>query len=116
MKFLVVFILFASTVSAQTVDKKFVISSAFLVASSIYDNESTFHALKNCPTCREANPIMAPFVKRGRLTTYAVTAAVDTALIYWSYKLKQRHSKLWWIVPAEVSVGHTIAATFNMRF
>ena len=108
--------LFRSVNHCQTVDKKFILSSAMLVASSVYDNETTFHALGNCQGCKEGNPVLRPFVSRGRLVTYAFTSAVDTALIYWSYRLKQKGSHLWWLLPAEISVGHGIAGTFNMRF
>ena len=108
--------LFCAVNHCQTVDKKFVIASSLVVATSIYDVESTFHALDGCSTCKEGNPLMRPFVKRGRFVTYAFTAVVDTALIYTSYRMKKSGNKFWWLIPAEISIGRGVVATFNMRF
>lgn len=115
----IVFVLcFAVMISAQekTIDKKFLVVNGFLVGSTIFDTETTFAALDNCPTCKESNPIMRPFIKSGRPATYAVQGVIDVGIIYWSYKLKKEHRKIWWVLPVVMGASHVVAGGFNLRF
>lgn len=114
----ILFFLVAQPVLAQTkvVDQKFVLTSAALVATTVYDNETSFHALKNCPACYEKNFLLKPFVNKGRVATYTLTMGINTGLIYISYRMKKAGHPLWWIVPAQFSIVHGVAGSFNLRF
>ncbi len=105
-------------VSAQdkTIDKKFLLVNGFLIGSTIFDTETTFAALDNCPNCKEGNPMMRPFIKSGRAATYAFQGAIDAGIIYWSYRLKKEHRKIWWVLPVVMGVSHAVAGGFNLRF
>ena len=102
----------------KIVDTKFVIVTTSLVAATIFDAETTFAALKH-PGVREGNSLMGPVVNAGRPATYAVLGAVDTGILYLSYRLKQSPNqslrKLWWVVPLVTTGGHALAGGFNLR-
>ena len=107
----------ASTSFAQqekVVDKKFLAVGAGLALASVYDFETTFHALNNC-NCREGNPIMRPFISRGRPASYVMSAAMNTAAMLAAYKLKKNHPKIWWIIPVCFTAGHVFAGSSNLR-
>lgn len=102
-------------------DAKFVLITSSLVASTVFDVETTFAAIKN-PAIRgrEGNPIMRPFINAGRPATYAFLGGVDTGLVYISYRMKKSTNpatrKLWWIVPVVSTASHAFAGGFNLRF
>ena len=106
--FVAVVFLFPSLVLAQggnssdkVVDTKFVIVASSLVASTIFDVEATFAAIKNpAISVREANPIMRPFVNAGRPATYAFLGGVNTGMVYVSYRMKKVQT-----LPSESSGG-----------
>ncbi len=106
----------AQALSDKTVDKKFVIVNGFMVGATIFDVETTFRGLENCSNCKELNPLMRPFVNSGRPATYAVETGVNTAIIYYSYRLKENGSKLWWAIPFAVGAVHSVAGSANLRF
>lgn len=113
-----VFLLVTGIAEAQdqkTADKKFWAVGTFLVGSTIYDVESTYYALDKCPTCRERNPFMRPFVKAGKPWLYTVQGSIDAGVIYASYKTKKQAKKLWWLLPVVMTATHSIAGTNNIR-
>lgn len=88
---------------------------AALQASTIYDMETTFRTLDRCPTCREGNPIMRPFVSAGRPATYAFTTGINLLALHTSLQLRKAHKK-WWYVPSAVAIGiHVFAGIHNSR-
>ena len=94
-------------------DTKFWMITAIHAASMAYDIETTFYTLDRCPNCYEANPIMRPFVKRGRLATYAFGMGIVTAQTWISYEMK-KHTKFWWVIPAAGIGLHSYAGTHNL--
>ena len=117
---LLLFFLFLIPMPIQAqgvVDKKFLIINAPLIGTSIYDIESTYFALNRCENrCREGNPLMRPFIERGRPWAYAYYLSLDAGVIYYSYYLKKNgHNKLWYVAPLAVAGAHTIAGTWNIK-
>lgn len=114
-----VIIFYSSPILAQdkTVDKKFIFTSAFLVGASSFDSESTFAALDRCGfNCKEGNPLMRPLFRSGRPAVYIVNGALDTGIIYWSYRMKKDGKKAWWLMPVVIGAVHATAGSFNLRF
>ena len=105
--------------SDKIVDTKFVLISSSLVASTVFDLETTFAAIKN-PQVREGNPVMRPFVNAGRPATYAFLGGVDAGVVYLSYRMKKSPNpavrKLWWVVPVAMIASHAFAGGANLRF
>lgn len=105
----------------EIVDTKFVVIASSLVAFTVFDVETTFAALKNPRvSVREGNPVMRPFVNRGRPATYAFLGGVDAGVIYASYRMKKSTNpairKLWWVVPIAMMASHAFAGGANLRF
>ena len=114
--FFIVFHSLPALAQEKTVDKKFIFVSGFLVGSTIYDAETTRLALKKClPNCREGNPLMRPFVSR-QPVLYAVQGAIDSGVLFWSYRLKKDNINGWWLLPVVVGATHITAGSFNIRF
>ncbi len=105
-----VFVLLAINTEAGTIDKKFLLVNGFYIGSAILDVESTFYSLDRCSNCVEGNPVVAPFVNKGKLTTYAFYGAVTTGVIYGSYILKKRRFKYWWTPIILGTVVHFLAS------
>jgi hypothetical protein len=101
-------------IKKPVIDKNFYIASAVLTASSVYDLETTFAALKN--GAREGNPIMRPIINAGRPVAYPVNMAINTGIMYLSYRYKKRGNYGWWLLPAVGTIGHTVAGSLNLRF
>jgi hypothetical protein len=105
--------------SDKIVDTKFIVITSSLVASTIFDAETTFAAIKN-PGVREANPVMKPLINAGRPATYAFLGGVDTGIVYASYRMKKSTNptirKLWWVMPVAAMASHAFAGSFNLRF
>lgn len=103
----------------STIDKEFIGVGAYLIAMTIFDVETTFAAIRNSGGT-EANPVMKPFVKNGRVATYAFTLAVDALVLYIAYEIKgskdKKLQKMWWIGPMIVGTGHGIAGGLNCRY
>lgn len=105
--------------SDKIVDTKFVLVAGSLAGSTIFDMETTFAALKR-EGVHEGNPIMRPFVQRGRPAAYVVVSGLDAGIIYASYRIKKSANpnmqKLWWVMPVAATVSHGLAGGFNLRF
>ena len=92
--------------------------AAGLNGAMLIDTKSTFDVLRACPqTCREANPIVAPFVRRGPAVTYAAGMLVDAGVMTVAAKMRGSPRgwvrRTWWVAPAALIVGHSIAARHN---
>lgn len=103
----------------ETIDRPFILVSGALIASTIFDAETTYAGYKD-PNVHEANPIARPFVEAGRPALYAFEFASDAAILYVAYRMKKSDSpalrKGWWIIPVVVTVGHVAAGGANLRF
>ena len=97
-------------------DKKFIGLNLFLWSATAYDAETTFSVIRNCPDCAEGNPLMRPFIKSGRLATYGFTAGLNSAAVYYGYRLRKNNQKLWWLPLIINGTIHTIAGSANLRF
>lgn len=92
--------------------------AAGLNGAMLIDTKSTFDVLRACPqTCREANPVVAPFVRRGPAVTYAAGMLVDAGVMTVAARMRGSPRgwvrRTWWVAPAALIVGHSIAARHN---
>ena len=80
-----------------------------LVASSVWDVQTTISALNRCaPYCVEANPLM-----RGN-RIWVTQGGLTAGVVMLSHQLKGR-TKLWWLPLATNIAWHVGAATHNNR-
>jgi hypothetical protein len=84
----------------------------------LIDTKSTFDVLRACPTaCQEANPFVAPFVRRGPALTYTAGVLFDAGVMTVAAKMRGSPRgwmrRTWWVAPAALIVGHSIAARHN---
>jgi hypothetical protein len=103
----------------KVVDTKFVLACVALEASSIYDMERTLYRINHCPAgydCQEANPIMKPFVKRGRMPMYLAQTVLNGASMVGAYHLKKGGHREWVIIPSFGVGVHGVFGTFTFRF
>jgi hypothetical protein len=99
-------------------DWKYWSLAAGLNGAMLVDTKTTFDVLRACPqTCREANPLVAPFVRRGPAVTYAAGMLVDAGVMTVAAKMRSSPRgwvrRTWWVAPAALIVGHSIAARHN---
>src|SRR5262249_13876332 len=103
----------------KVADAKFWIVSAALNTTMLLDTWSTFDVMSRCPTCREANPYVAPFVKRGAAATFTAGQAFDIGVMALSAKMKASSKpqirNIWWLVPVALTTGHVIAFQHNRQ-
>lgn len=85
-----------------------------LVASTIFDGETTFAAIHN--GAHEANGAVAPFVKMGRPAFYAMELGVDAGVLYFAYVAKRDGNKWWYVAPLILAVAHTAAGAWNLHY
>ncbi len=93
-----------------------VLSSVWLGATAA-DVDSTFRVLKRCASCYEANPIVAPLLKRGPALTWTVITGVTLADVELAHELRRSDHKtlriIGWAVPIVATGLHTWAAIHN---
>jgi lysylphosphatidylglycerol synthetase-like protein (DUF2156 family) len=110
--------LIAFEARASEVDTKFVVVSSYLVLMTVFDVETTFSAIHN--GAHEANPLIKPFTKNGRLATYGVQFGIDALILWLAYEMKgsknQDFRKIWWIAPSIVGTAHGVAGGLNLRY
>jgi hypothetical protein len=83
--------------------------------ATVIDMESTFAGLAKCGDgCREANPLLAGPIDRGRLLTYAVQLGLNALVIHMAERTKEK--SFWRYLPWSLTAGHGVAATLNFRF
>ena len=101
----------------QVADKKFWLVAGGLTTAMLLDTKSTFEVGKRCSDCYEANPVVAPFVRQGPTTTFAAGLAFDAGVMTVAYKMKGSENtwarRTWWVVPAALVIGHSIAYRHN---
>jgi hypothetical protein len=95
----------------KVVDKKFLALTGVATALTVMDFEMTQHCLGN-RTCVESDPLM-PTSHAGM---YASSAPVNAALYYWSYRLKRKGSRIWWVPTAAAIASHAVGVGTNIRF
>lgn len=104
----------------EVIDHDFKVAGAVLIASSIFDAETTIAAIKS-GHAHEANPIAKLFnggddPKGVRISTYAYTAITDVVGLGITYELKKRGWKHWQALPYGMAAGHVIAGGLNLRY
>ena len=92
--------------------------AAGLNSAMIVDTKSTFDVLRDCrQACREANPVVAPFVRRGPAVAYAAGMLFDAGVMTVAARMRGSPRgwvrRAWWVAPAALIVGHSIAARHN---
>ena len=100
----------------KIIDINFITVSSYLILTTIFDLETTFSAIRN--GAHEANPIMRPFVKRGRGATYGMQMGINAIVIGTSYLMKKdpKWNKGWWVIPLVVATGHGVAGGLNLKY
>src|SRR5688500_246840 len=85
--------------------------------ATVIDMESTFAGLAKCGDgCREANPLLAGPIGRGRLHTYALQMGLNAPAIHMAQRNREKPRSFWKYLPWPLTAGHGVAATFNLRF
>ena len=92
--------------------------AAGLNGAMLVDTKSTFDVLRDCrQACREANPVVAPFVRRGPAVAYAAGMLFDAGVMTVAAKMRASRRgwvrRTWWVAPAALTIGHSIAARHN---
>ena len=105
-----------SEAKPKVMDKKFLIIGGLLEISGAMDIKSTFDSLGRCK-CREANPILAPFVSAGPAYAYTVEMAISGVIMYGAGKMRVSEKsflkKTWWILPIGEIILHSFAIHHN---
>lgn len=97
---------------AHAQDHALVALGTGLLASAIFDVETTFAAFDR--SGGEANPIMRPFVNAGRVPTYAMKSVAVAGILWGSHHLRSR-GRWWWFVPGTaVAVAWTVIGFHNL--
>jgi hypothetical protein len=98
-------------VKKKVIDKKFLALTGIATALTVADFEMTQHCLGN-RSCVEADPLMPT----SRAGMYASSAPVNAALYYWSYRLKAKGSRVWWLPTVAAIASHAVGVGTNIRF
>jgi hypothetical protein len=88
---------------------------AALAGSSLFDAESTFRGIKE-GRLQEANPLMRPLVKAGRIPTYAALMAANVGLGLLAKKARKDKVSGWWLPLVLPTMTHTAAGILARRF
>jgi hypothetical protein len=95
----------------KVIDKKFLALTGIATGLTIADFEMTQRCLGK-RTCVEADPLMPT----SRAGMYASSAPVNVALYYWSYRMKAKGKRLWWLPTAAAIASHAVGVGTNIRF
>lgn len=95
----------------KVADKKFLALTGIATALTVADFEMTQHCMRN-RTCVESDPL----VPTSRAGMYASSAPVNAALYYWSYRMKAKGKRLWWLPTAAAIASHAAGVGTNIRF
>ena len=95
----------------KVVDKKFLILTGIATGLTVMDFEMTQHCLGK-RTCVESDPLMPT----SRAGMYASSAPVNAALYYWSYRMKAKGKRLWWVPTVAAIASHAVGVGTNIRF
>jgi len=87
-------------------DAKLASLTALTYASALYDTHTTVAGLARChDNCYETNYIMRPFVHH-QASAYAFSMAATSAAVYGAYRLRERHTRWWWVPMAATAIIH----------
>lgn len=104
---------------SRTADAKFWVLGAALNMAMLLDTKSTFDVKARCARCTESNPLVAPFIDRGPVVAFAAAEAFDIGVMTVAARMRRAERasvrRLWWVVPAVLTVGHAIAYRHNQR-
>jgi len=102
----------------KVADKKFWLLGAGLNSAMLLDTKSTFDVSHACSHCYEANPFVAPFVRRGPVPTYIAGELFDAGVMTISARMRGSERRwmrrTWWVIPAALIAGHSIAYHHNV--
>ena len=103
----------------RVTDKKFWILGGALNSAMLLDTKSTFDVGKVCVDCYEANPFVAPFVRRGPVPTYIAGELFDAGVMTIAARMRGAHRpwmrRTWWVIPVALITGHSIAYRHNVN-
>ena len=103
----------------RVLDKKFWTVAAVLNTAMVLDTKSTFDVVRACESCREANPLVAPFIRRGPAVTFTAGEFFDAGVMTVAARMKAANRpwvrRTWWAVPAALVAGHAIAQHHNLN-
>lgn len=95
----------------KVLDKKFFALTGVATGLTVADFELTQGCMAR-HMCVESDPLMPS----SRAGMYASSAPVNAALYYWSYRLKAKGSRFWWVPTAAVIASHAVGVGTNIRF
>ncbi len=87
----------------RVADRNYFIINGVQAGMGIFDVEMTQHCI-SAHKCREANPFM-PSSQGGQLSVNFAFTAYESLFSYW---LKRRHSRVWWVTPAAGATAHAV--------
>ena len=93
----------------RVLDRKYYLLNGLHVGMGLLDVGLTQHCIK-AHQCTEGNPLM-PSSLAGQLS---VNFAYVGYAAFFSYNLKKRHSRLWWISPVSGIATHTVGTTTGL--
>jgi hypothetical protein len=99
-------------------DRPLWIATGLTVAATVFDVETTFHALERCAGCVEGNLFGRGVVDSGRGWTYGVQLALVGGLAYTSWRMRRSTQpglrRAWWLPLALAGALHTVAGVLNL--
>jgi len=109
----------AAVATAAGSAREFRVLAAATVAATVFDIESTFYGLGRCPSCGEANPLVAPFIKGGRPAVYGIEGAMTLSSILLANHFRKSQNpsyrRMWrWALLMPISI-HVTAGSLNFR-
>lgn len=103
--------------SGKVLDRKFWAVAVALNVAMTVDTKSTFDVVRACRTCSEMNPLVAPFIRRGPAVTFTAGEVFDAGVMTMAARMKASDRtwvrRTWWVAPAALIVGHSIAQRHN---
>jgi len=103
----------------KVADKKFWLLGSGLNSAMLLDTKSTFDVSHACSACYEANPFVAPFVRRGPVPTYLAGELFDAGVMTLSARMRGSDRRwmrrTWWVIPTALISGHSIAYHHNLN-
>jgi len=95
------------------IDGTFISLSGLTVATAIIDLKTAYNAIES-GAAKEGNPLMRLMMKLGKPGAYAVVVGLKASLLWGSYKLRERGSELWWLLPAISISSNSIGVAINL--
>ena len=85
--------------------------------ATILDVESTYAVLHKCPQCQEANPVLRPMIRRGRLMTYGFEFGINALVTMMARRADtdEDRGSFWHSLPYSIIGSHYFAGLLNLR-